>query len=521
MITPINNSFVFLPVETAEVKNAITSLKNVKSNGSDGISSKIFKATSDLIAEPLVYLINHSVSTGCFPSILKIGTIIPILKKDDPDNIQNYRPITILSALSKVIERVVYVRIVNFLNKYSLLTENQFGFRAERSTETAANSFLEFVYKKLDAGYETVGLFFDLSAAFDTLNIDFLCDKLHAMGFRGSILNWLRSYLSDRKICVKIKGTESKQCNMNVGVPQGSVLGPLLFLIYINDLPNHIEAEKIVMFADDMSFVVSAQTTADLEVKIKNIFETFEKWCRSNLLIMNADKTVIVKFSLQSCAQTSYKINLNLELKSQKFTKFLGLYLNSTLDWSEQIDNICTKINKSYFALSRMKKILDLKSLIDLYYSLVYSHLIYNIALWGGASSVSRVFISQKKCVRLIFNLKGIESCRPTFISNKILTVPSIYILKTLLYVKENLEIYPTNNTFHNYSTRAGHLLSVVAHKTKKYENAPSYISVKLFNRLPGVLRDKPMKLFKAEIKNILASKAYYSVNEFLSESFY
>lgn len=209
---------------------------------------------------------------------------------------------------------------------------------------------------------------------------------------------------------------------------------------------------------------------------------------------------------------------LNENILSAERTKFLGIHIDSNLKWSTHIDAICKKLSGSYFALSRVRNSLPLRSILNIYYSLVYSHLSYNILLWGNSSEISRVFVLQKRILRMIFNIEPRSSCRPVFIENGLLTVASIFILKCLVYTKENENKFTKLSCFHSYGTRNERLLCIPKHNTSRFEFSPMYQCIKIFNHLPNSLRSLKLNEFKKAIKIILVSKCFYSVAEYFSD---
>jgi hypothetical protein len=244
---------------------------------------------------------------------------------------------------------------------------------------------------------------------------------MYALGIRGKTLELLKSYLEFRRMHVKIQTTVSGQYNVNLGVPQGSVLGPLIFLMYINDLPNYLNAECTVIFADDVNICVSADSMSELQYTLTTHINKFNSWCTRNHLILNIEKTVCIKFSNPEITP-NLKIN-SIAIKNVTATKFLGIYIDQKLCWSEHINYVCNKLNSSYYALLQLKYLLDTNSILNVYYCMVVSVISYNIIFWGQATDSDRVLIHQKRIIRLLFNIKPHDSCKPTFKKHKLLTL--------------------------------------------------------------------------------------------------
>lgn len=506
------NSFVWYEVTPGEIQEIIRKCKLKNSSGLDSISIKIFKILSAEVSEPIAKISNLMFENGKFPQSMKEGVIVPIYKKNDPTRIENYRPVTILNVMSKILERVIYNRLLKFLNKFEILNKVQHGFRCNRSTESAAFVFVEEIYKRVDEGRFVAGLFFDLTRAFDCLDINFLLKKLEAWGFRGQIIRLLESYLNFRKCCVRIGASCSDFFNIDVGVPQGSVLGPLLFLLFVNEITDHLDEGLIVMFADDTSVLVTARTPEELQATVIRVIDKFKHWCVENRLSLNMDKSISVNFR-------SYRAENILQidnLESSNNVKFLGLYLDEHLTWHKHIDYVSSKVSSGFFALSRLRGILDSGELLNVYFSLVYSHLSYNVCWWGNSTASSRLFVAQKRIIRLIFDLSHHTSCRETFVANKILTLPCIYILKTLCFIHENVEMFNTGSICHSYNTRNRKLLLAEKHRLALFEKSPVYTGKKIYNKLSPSIKKLPMKRFKHTIKTMLADQACYSVKEFL-----
>ena len=272
----VANSFFTAPSTAFEISDIISLLKSGKSLGPNSIPMKILKCLSSLISSPLSQIINKSFQSGIFPDKMKLAKVIPLFKKGCSLTAANYRPISLLLVFSKITEKDMYDRLYNFLVKHEILYELQFGFRASHSINHALVSLTEAIKNSLDNGKFGCGIFIDLQKAFDTVNHDILLVKLEHYGIRGTTLDWLKSYLSDRKQYVSVNGPNSSCLNVTCGVPQGSVLGPLLFLIYINDLPRSSSKLTFYLFADDTNIYYESNNLDMLQRTVKKRIEKGE-----------------------------------------------------------------------------------------------------------------------------------------------------------------------------------------------------------------------------------------------------
>ena len=249
------------PTDEEEIFKIINGMKPKKSAGHDGLSSIYLKLFIYEIVRPLTIIINKSLVTGIVPDLMKLAKVIPIYKSKNKKLFSNYRPISLLPVLSKVLEKVVHKRLYSFMSKKQIFFESQYGFRDKHSTTDAITELCSNILYGFDKKESTLAVFLDLSKAFDTIDHKILLNKLEYYGIHGTPLQWFKSYLSNRKQFVEYNKFNSKICTIDCGVPQGSVLGPLLFILYTNDLPKCINKSKSILFADDTTQRIS-QTTA-------------------------------------------------------------------------------------------------------------------------------------------------------------------------------------------------------------------------------------------------------------------
>ena len=467
MQNKVQTNMFMAPTDPYEIIKIIDTLKRKNSTGHDNISSSLIKDIKHVIAQPLTILINKSLQNGAVPDSLKLAKVIPIYKSKNRVLLNNYRPISLLPAFSKILEKIVHKRLYQFLLSKTLFYPSQYGFRPQHSTNHAVHEFVDDTIASFDNKEHTIGIFLDLSKAFDTIDHKILISKLEWYGIRGKALDWFRSYLDNRKQYVQYKDSKSVVSTIPCGVPQGSVLGPLLFIVYTNDLPNSLSNCKTILFADDTTIYLSSTDITYLYRSANQDLETLTEWFRSNKLSLNVGKTHYVLFSHHHIdIPENLTIKIGKEIIERKDTvKFLGMYIDLKLEWHDHIKYVKNKITSSLYAMRKVKHILATDHLLTLYYSLVYPYIDYGITLWGTTHKtyVQRIFTMQKKAIRIIAGAKYNEHTDPLFKRFNILKLSDIYEIKISKYMfalnkgtlpKPLINTITLNSTVHTHNTR-------------------------------------------------------------------
>lgn len=520
-----NNHTLFLtPTTESELIDIVKKFTNKYSSGWDEISPVLLKACIHVISHPLTYLINASIKEGIFPDCLKISIVRPIYKKGDKRQMNNYRPITLTSAISKLFEKVILKRLDNFLSKYDILTNTQHGFRKGFSTISAVTTLIHEVMGKLNDNLKIASLSLDLSKAFDCVNHQLLLNKIESYGIRGVSYRLISSFLKGRIQCTEIAhktGSSTKKYRsdfqeVTIGVPQGSVLGPVLFILYINDLPrsNYFINNT---YADDTNILCWNNSLSNLLQSISITATLFEKYFASNNLSMNKDKTKIIIFELsnrlklEDCNNWEHLSMITGELS------FLGVQIDSRLCWDKHINNICNKLSKVTYLFKVIRHYVNDQIMELMYYGLIFPHLNYGIEVWGSAANIhtNRMFLLQKKIIRLMYKMKYTDSCRTIFRSKRIFTIYSLFVYKVVLLVAEKPQFRIKNSDIHMHNTRNRNDFHIKSTNKNKIDHDPYIIGSIMYNKLPPSIKVLTGNLFKKNLKEFLISKSLYTLNEF------
>lgn len=494
-----NTSLFLAPTTPQEIKSILDNVKCTAA-GIDDVPPKLLKLTSSIIASPLSYLINLSFAQGVFPDNLKRAKVIPIYKKGDKKHISNYRQVSVLPAYSKIYEKAISCRLINFLEHNNILTDCQHGFRQNRSTETALMSFTSLIYKYLDNKLCAAGVFLDLSRAFDSLDHHILTDKLLNAGIRGVPLKLFKSYLNNRVQSVFCNGEYSSQGNIRQGVPQGSILGPTLFLLYINDIVNVSNRCKYVIFADDTTLIFAEKNIPALHNILKNDLILIKQWIKHNKLNLNISKTNLVFFKNRSDNSEFPQVIIQNETVQQaQSCKFLGVIVDEHLNWKTHIKSVCMKLSKVCGIIHRVRDQLTKKSLLNLYFTLCYPHIIYCVSVWGCTwpSFIKDVTIAHKRLIRIMSSKGRYYHAAELYRDWNLLDFPSVHKYFLLLGIFKSLykQVPSNRECFFSRAARAhdtrGSLTNLVCPpaRTTLYLNSVLCAGPRLWNSLPPQIK--------------------------------
>ena len=511
-----NHSFFLSPLTNTDVEQYIRSLNPNKSTKSNCPSFKYIKLSINIISPVLTKIFNKCISEGVFPKSLKVAEVVPIFKKGDKNVTGNYRPISLLSPFSKIFERHIYNQLYNFVTKHKILHTHQYGFRTNSSTEMAITQLHEHITSKIDQSSIACSIFIDLQKAFDTVNHSILMSKLLNYGVRGLPAKLINSYLSDRYQKTIVNTHKSNSEQILCGVPQGSILGPLLFLLYINNLPE-ATSFQVKLFADDACLILDNSNPKTLQENINNELVNVDNWMRANKLSINYTKTHYIIFSRKKCQYNFRLCCGGFCLERVASTKYLGVVVDEKLNWSHHINYIHSKLCRASYIISKLRHYVNTDTLKMIYYSLAYPHLSYCISAWGGApnSLLRPLNVVQNKIVRLITFSDFSSHAPPLFHKLQLLTITDIYKLNLVIMIHNfqnnkftgSTDLTPLNK-FHKYNTRLSSNNNYYQnfHKTNVGKSTFSIAGLKFWRSLPVDLKSQTLPVFKFKLKKLMIS---------------
>ena len=498
------HTFNLFPASPSEIATIVSKLK-LTSTDCDHMPVKIFKSIQPRISIPLTNLINASFSQSIFPQVLKLAKITPIYKKGNKKCCENYRPISSLLYLSKIFERCMVNRIISFFHKYSLFSKKQFGFLKGRSTQDAVLNFLESVYDALNSKKHNISILIDLKAAFDTVNHSILLNKLELYGIRGHCNSWLKSYLADREYQVRLQKTNSTRRTVNIGIPQGSILGPILFIIYNNDLPLISDKFNTTLFADDTNFSLTHSDYHDMIPLLNNELEKIYDWTIANRLTINTTKTEALLFTNRHVSIDDQPLLLGgLPVNYVDNARFLGVTIDKQVSFKLHINDVVGKVSKHAGILYKIKNNLPLSARLAYYNSFVLPYLTYNILHWGGTNEthLKPLVIIQKRIIRTIADADYLAHTSPLFYKLKLLKLYDLYRFQVVVDTRSKID-KGYYRTLHDRSTRNNQLACPKFHRLVRTQQSVTFNGPTFWNYLPENIRKiKSLTIFKKKLKN-------------------
>lgn len=503
----------FAPVTIDEVSKIIDNLNSNTTTGLDGISCKIIKSVKKLILEKLTNCINDCLKTGYFPDSLKLAKVSPIFKTGKKTDPGNYRPISVLPVISKIFEKTIYNRLDQYLLSIDFLYYKQYGFRPKSNTRSACIDLVTNLKCKIDERQICLGIFIDLKKAFDTISHKLLLQKLNDIGVKESAYRLIESYLSNRHQVVKICDAKSTPELITYGVPQGSILGPLLFLIYINNMKDIKLTADITLYADDTCLFYYGNEIQSIAKQAQDDLNILHTWLQYNLLTINVMKTKYMIFTAKNKKDFNMPtLHVNNEpLTKVQSQKYLGLTLDSHLTWKPHLDNIRAKLTSLMGILRGVVRCFPESVRYIIYNSLIKPHITYLIEVWGSATKTNTkpLQIAQNKIIKLLFHFNFRMSTETVFQKAKLMTLAQTYHYQTCILIRKILTkdthsqiVFTKKIQTQTRQLRSAHNLCLYKPRTNYGIKNIKYEGAKIYNNLPKYIKEiQSFPLFKKTLK--------------------
>lgn len=504
-ITPSVNSIFLNPTNIHEISSIIKELKINSSPGIDNLNASFLKKIGDYILKPLEYLINRCFNEGHFPNKLKIAKLIPIHKSGDKGLPENYRPISLLSNFAKIIEKILKKRIVNFLTIKNFIHKNQYGFQPGKSTTDTLLDLTSIINNNFNKNNKTLTIFIDLAKAFDTIPHKILLHKLNECGIRGQLNKLLENYLSDRTQVLTLNNTTSIRKSTNFGLPQGTVLSPILFIIYVNDLLHlNIPKGTILSFADDTALVFSGETWDEVHKNATQGLQIVHSWFKNHILTLNLKKTNYMTFSPTETGNPppEFQIKLHTHIVNNneqvncscqsitkvKSTKYLGIMLDDHLKWNVHVQYLISKLKYLTHIFYKINKIKDLRVIRTIYSAYAHSLFQYGIEIWGGSydTHFNQIFILQKHLIRAALGRPRLYPSARVFEELEVPTLRQIYVKKIILHINKNINNFEIKDNPYNTRSTTSNTYNILFSKLTVCKRQFSYYSCVFANKVPN-----------------------------------
>ena len=471
------------------------------------------------MAESLTYIYNLCIEKSYIPQHFKLAAVTPVFKGGDANNVNDYRPISLISVLSKVLEKHIFKHMTGCLDNHNLIYDYQSGFRKNHSCQALLTYLTERWQDAINNDRLNGVILVDLCKAFDTIDHSIFLKKLSIYNFHPMLIRLLSSFLSNRLQVVKYQSMQSRLYPIGKGVPQGSVLGPLFFNIYVNDLPLLLPEGQCVMFADDTSATDSDPDIFSLENRLQGHLITLQNWCESNRMAINATKTKVMLISTRQKIAASPKRSLDLHFNNMPIEcvsshKLLGVVIDQSLTWKEHTSHLVKKISRNVFLLSKIKHFLDESSRKMFYLANIQSHFSYCSVVWsrGPSTTYKQLEGLHRRALRLVFGLGYRDPIN--YISEAILPARQYFFYLDLVFVyrilhgKSPLYLRPLLQIKHSvYFSRLVYQIVLGFPRTELFRNSFTYAAGQGWNYLPTSIKLLPFQAFKKHLQTLLLSR--------------